>query len=170
MENSGILSELPEAPVVVVVISCLLSNAAFSLIRSTSVSRNLFYYADLLESCESIRLRTSATGFVDDVNKRNGQRNMGHSAPVDSRSSSVLPLLARLFCPDSVGSALFFVRRRPCVGIVIRTVKRSIRCLRTHLEQAKFAGYFGINRRYSRSGLDRKSSQFEPTCLPSIAC
>ena len=28
----------------------------------------LFYNADLLESCESLRLRTSTTGFVDDVN------------------------------------------------------------------------------------------------------
>ena len=28
----------------------------------------LFYNADLLESCKSIRLRMSATGFVDDVN------------------------------------------------------------------------------------------------------
>jgi len=28
----------------------------------------LFYNADLLEACENIRLRTSATGFVDDVN------------------------------------------------------------------------------------------------------
>ena len=28
----------------------------------------LFYNADLLETCENIRLRTSATGFVDDVN------------------------------------------------------------------------------------------------------
>jgi Reverse transcriptase (RNA-dependent DNA polymerase) len=28
----------------------------------------LFYNADLLENCENIRLRTSAIGFVDDVN------------------------------------------------------------------------------------------------------
>lgn len=28
----------------------------------------LFYNADLLESCEDIRLHTSATGFVDDIN------------------------------------------------------------------------------------------------------
>ena len=28
----------------------------------------LFNNADLLESCESLQLRTSATGFVDDVN------------------------------------------------------------------------------------------------------
>jgi Reverse transcriptase (RNA-dependent DNA polymerase) len=28
----------------------------------------LFYNADLLESCESLRLRTSTTGFIDDVN------------------------------------------------------------------------------------------------------
>ena len=28
----------------------------------------LFYNADLLKSCESLRLRTSTTGFVDDVN------------------------------------------------------------------------------------------------------
>ena len=28
----------------------------------------LFYNADLLEICNNIRLRTSATGFVDDIN------------------------------------------------------------------------------------------------------
>jgi Reverse transcriptase (RNA-dependent DNA polymerase) len=28
----------------------------------------LFYNADLLESCESLRLRTSIIGFIDDVN------------------------------------------------------------------------------------------------------
>lgn len=33
------------------------------------------------------------------------------------------------------------VRRRSCVGIVIRTFKRAICCLRTHSEQAKFAGF-----------------------------
>jgi Transposase IS4 len=61
------------------------------------------------------------------------------------------------------------VRRRYCVGIVIRTVKRAVCCLRTHLEQAKFAGYFGLNSCYFRLELDRRTSQFEPTYLPAIA-
>jgi hypothetical protein len=43
--------------------------------------------------------------------------------------------------------------------------KRVICCLRTPLEQAKFIEYFGLNSCYFPLELDKKSSQFEPTCL-----
>ena len=64
----------------------------------------LFYNADLLESCESIRLRTSATGFVDDVNiltySESTEQNCKKLAEIHEQCQKWARKHGSQFCPD----------------------------------------------------------------------
>ena len=64
----------------------------------------LFYNADLLESCEDIRLRTSATGFVDDVNiltySESTEQNCLKLTEIHKKCQSWTKKHGSKFCPD----------------------------------------------------------------------
>jgi len=64
----------------------------------------LFYNADLLESCESLRLRTSTTGFVDDVNiltySESTEQNCKKLAEIHMECQKWARKHGSQFCPD----------------------------------------------------------------------